>query len=278
MEQPTLCPTQAVGPDTELLPAYVPLPGLGVLPVNAFLIRAREPVLVDSGLAALREDFMAALRQLIDPADLRWIWITHADADHVGNLRAVLAEAPQARIVTNYLGLGKLSLQQLPLDRTYLLNPGQALQVGDRELLAQRPPLYDAPETMGLFDTRTRQLISSDSFGAVMDRPAESASAIPAVDLRAGMTLWASIDAPWLAHIGRDHLVETFRALRHLSPRTILSSHLPPATGINGALFDCVIAAREAPTFVGPDQAALEQAMAEQAMAEQARSLEALAA
>jgi flavorubredoxin len=260
MEQATLFPSRAVGTDTHLLTSYVPLPGLGVLPVNAFLIRAREPVLVDTGLAALRDDFMPALRQLIDPADLRWIWITHADADHVGNLRAVLAEAPQARLVSNYLGVGKMNLQQLPLERTYLLNPGQALRVGDRELLAIRPPIYDAPETQGLFDTRTRQLFSSDCFGAVMQKPCESASAMPAEDLQAGLSLWSSIDAPWLAHISRARLEETFRALQHLSPRMIFSSHLPPAIGMNAALFECVIAAQMAPTFVGPDQAALEQA------------------
>ena len=92
MDQPTLLPSRRVGTDTDLLPAYVPLPGLGVLPVNAFVIHAREPVLVDTGIAALRDGFLKALRALIDPAALRWIWITHADADHVGNLAAVLAE------------------------------------------------------------------------------------------------------------------------------------------------------------------------------------------
>jgi flavorubredoxin len=260
MDQATPFPSRTVGTDTDLLASYVPLPGLGVLPVNAFLIRAREPVLVDTGLAGLRDDFMRALRRLIDPADLRWIWITHADADHVGNLRSVLAEAPLARVVTNYLGLGKLSLQQLPLERTYLLNPGQALHVGDRKLLAHRPPVYDAPETLSLFDTRTRQLFSSDCFGAVMQEPVETASAIPTADLRAGLTLWSSIDAPWLAHMNRSQLVEAFRTLQDLSPRMVLGSHLPPATSMNDTLIDCVIAAREAPTFVGPDQAALEQA------------------
>lgn len=269
MDQPTLYPSRTVGTDTDLLPSYVPLPGLGVLPVNAYLIRSSEPVLVDTGLAALRDDFMATLRRLIDPAELRWIWVTHADADHVGSLRAVLAEAPRARIVTNYLGMGKLNLQQVPLERSYLLNPGQILRVGDRELLALRPPLYDAPETMGLFDTRTRQLLSSDCFGAVMSEPAESAASIEVADLRAGMMLWASIDAPWLARVRRDHLVETFQALQHLSPRLVLSSHLPPAVGLNRVLFDNVIAAREAPTFVGPDQAAVEKAMAAQARSEE---------
>lgn len=260
MNQACLSVERRVGIDTDLLQSYAPLPGLGVLPINAYLLHAREPVLVDTGVSALQDDFMRGLRQLIDPADLRWIWITHADADHVGNLRAVLAEAPHARIVTNYLGVGKLGLQQIPLQRTYLLNPGQALDVGDRLLLAHRPPVYDAPETMSLFDARTRQLFSSDCFGAVMEHPFERASAIPAADLHAGLTLWSSIDAPWLAQLNRDQLAGAVRQLRELSPRMILGSHLPPAAGISDALFDCLIAAREAPPFVGPDQAALEQA------------------
>ncbi|HET6599444.1 MAG TPA: MBL fold metallo-hydrolase, partial [Burkholderiaceae bacterium] len=201
MNQPTLLPSRRVGPDTEMLSAYVPLPGLGMLPVNAFLIRTREPVLIDTGMTALRDEFMRALRALIDPAALRWIWITHADADHIGNLRSVLDEAPHARIVTNYLGVGKLGLQMLPVERTYMINPGQALDVGDRHLLAHRPAVYDAPETMAAFDTRTAHLFSSDCFGAVLQQPAESAAAIAEAALHDGLALWASVDAPWLTHL-----------------------------------------------------------------------------
>ena len=42
-------PHQAA-PDTVVLPTFHPVPGLGVLPVNAFVIKAKEPVLVDTGL------------------------------------------------------------------------------------------------------------------------------------------------------------------------------------------------------------------------------------
>ena len=168
MQTPTFIGSRRLDADTTALESYAPLPGLGVLPVNTWLIRARQPVLVDTGMAVLQDDFMRTLEGLIDPAELRWIWITHADADHVGNLRAVLAAAPNARIVTNYLGVGKLGLQQFPVERTWMLNPGQALDVGDRQLLAFRPPVYDAPETMGLFDSRSRFAFTSDSFGAVL--------------------------------------------------------------------------------------------------------------
>lgn len=259
MDQPTMLPSRRVGIDTDLIPAYVPLPGLGVLPINAFLIHAREPVLVDTGTALLRDGFMKALRALIDPDALRWIWITHADADHVGNLGALLAEAPQARVVTNYLGVGKMGLQQLPIDRTYLINPGQTLDVGDRRLLALRPPVYDAPETMAVFDTGSRHLFSSDCFGAVMAHPAESVSAIGARELNDGLALWAGIDAPWLADIAQDRLAAACRPLRDLAPRLILGSHLPPAATLHDALYAGLDAARAAAPFVGPDQAALEQ-------------------
>ncbi len=260
MDQPIFLPSRRVGADTELLPAYTPLPGLGVLPINAFLIRARQPVLVDAGMGVLREDFLRALRELIDPADLRWIWMTHADADHVGNLREVMAEAPQARIVTNFLGVGKLGLQQMPLERTYMLNPGQALDVGDRQFVALRPPVYDAPETLAAFDTSTRHLFSADCFGAVMAHPSEHAADVGARELHDGLVLWAGIDAPWLSELGPARMASACGPIRDLRPSLILGSHLPPAKGLDQALFEALRVASKVKPFVGPDQAALEQA------------------
>jgi glyoxylase-like metal-dependent hydrolase (beta-lactamase superfamily II) len=261
MDHPTLLPARRVGPDTDLFSTHVPLPGLGVLPINAYLIHAREPVLVDTGIGALRDDFLRALAARIDPAELRWIWLTHADADHVGALRAVLEAAPRARIVTNFLGVGKLGLLQLPLDRTWLINPGQALAVGDRRLLARRPPVYDAPETMAVFDERTGHLFSSDCFGAVLAQPASVAEEVAPAALHEGLALWAGIDAPWLAQLGRDAFAAACRPLRDLRPQRVLGSHLPPAAGLEEALYAGLEAARGRAPFVGPDQAAFEQAM-----------------
>jgi len=36
--------------DIEILPAHFPIPGMGFLAVNAFVIKAGEPVLVDTGM------------------------------------------------------------------------------------------------------------------------------------------------------------------------------------------------------------------------------------
>ena len=40
--------------DVHVLPTNLTLPGVGVLPINAYLIMAEEPVLIDSGIGDRR--------------------------------------------------------------------------------------------------------------------------------------------------------------------------------------------------------------------------------
>jgi len=61
-------PYQAM-PDIEVLPAHFPIPGMGFRAVNAFVIKAREPVLVDTGMGIESKEFMKALESVIDPQD-----------------------------------------------------------------------------------------------------------------------------------------------------------------------------------------------------------------
>jgi flavorubredoxin len=253
---------QSVARDTYLLPSYLPVPTAGVLPVNAFVIQGTEPVLVDTGLAALKGDFLAGLRSVMAPEALRWIWLTHIDADHVGNLAEVLEAAPRARVVTSFIGLAKLGLLGYQIEQLHLLNPGQSLDIGDRQLLAVTPATYDAPETTGFFDPATRTLFSADSFGAMMSAPAETAAAIPPDALREGMLTWASIDAPWLRIVEPAAFRAILDRIGTLGAETVLSSHLPPASEMTGTLLGHLANAPGTEPFVGMDQAAFEAMMA----------------
>jgi glyoxylase-like metal-dependent hydrolase (beta-lactamase superfamily II) len=263
METPKMMPAQKIDADTTALISYYPLPGLGVLPVNSFVIHAKEPVLIDTTVGAIRSDYLQELTSVIDPEDLRWIWLTHIDADHIGNLRSLLSLAPNAHIVTSYLGMGKLSLLDMPLDRIHLLNPGQRLSAGDRELLAVHPPVFDAPETQGVLDLESGILFSSDCFGGLLQTPEESLSAISTDALRQGMITWATIDAPWLHSLDRRVFDSQLQAIRTLRPQMVLSSHLLPATSVMlDQMCGNLSEALTAPVFVGPDQAALMRMMA----------------
>ncbi len=243
---PTMLEPHAVARDVDILPSVLPVPGLGVLPVNAFVLRAAQPVLIDTGLAALRDDFLAALASVIDPADLRWIWLTHADFDHIGNLAPVLAAAPRARVVTTFLGMGKMMLAGLPVDGAELVEPGESLDAGDRALTCVAPPVFDAPETTAVFDTRTGALFSADSFGAVTAQPESNAAALSPQALREGQVTWAQIDAPWLGMVSAGAFRRRLEQVRALAPDAVLGAHLPPATGMVQVLLENLAAAREA--------------------------------
>lgn len=230
-DRPLMAATREVAPETFCLPSVLPVPGHGVLPVNAFLVRGTEPVLVDTGLAALRDEALAAVRGLLDPAELRWIWLSHMDWDHIGNLAALLEAAPRARLVTGFLGAGKLMLAGLPVDRVHMVEPDGRLEAGDRTLHALRPPYYDAPETTGFVDSRTRALFAADAFGALLGAPAETAEEVPDAALRDGMLGWAAIDAPWLRIVDRSAFGAALREVERIAPSVVLSGHLPPARG-----------------------------------------------
>ena len=260
----------SVTPDIDVLSTYFPIPGLGQLPVNAFVIKGREPVLVDTGAPLNGEggdatvSFMTALRQVIDPADLKWIWITHADMDHVGSVHQILEEAPQARVITTFLTVGRMSVfRPLPMDRVYLLNPGQSLDIGDRTLTSIKPPSYDAADTAGLFDSKSKTFFSSDCFGALLSGPAQAAGDISPSDLRDGQLLWATVDAPWVHKVDANTFAASLDEVRKMEPEMILSSHLPPAHRMTEQLINTLAAAPAATPFMGPDQAALQQMMAQ---------------
>jgi flavorubredoxin len=256
--------TYKAAPDVDVVTTTANVGGFGNLAINAFVIHADEPVLVDTGTVRDSDDFMVALRTLIDPADLRWIWLTHTDFDHIGSLHRLLDENERLRVITSFLGVGIMGLAApLPMDRVYLVNPGQSVEVGDRTLTAVRPPAFDNPITTGLQDGRSGILFSSDCFGALLDEVPERVEDLSDEALRQGQVFWATVDSSWLHTVDRAVFASELDRIRLLEPTMVLSSHLPAAPGSAiDRLLGALAAVPDAPAFVGPDQAALEAMLA----------------
>jgi flavorubredoxin len=257
-------PYQAM-PDITVLPAHFPIPGAGFLPVNAFVIRAEEPVLVDTGMGIESEEFMKALESIIDPQDLRWVWLTHDDADHTGSLQKVLEAAPKARLVANSLAVLRMSTAwPVPMHRLHWLNSGDSISVGDRKLTAVRPPLFDNPTTIGIYDNKSEALFSADCFGAIIPLPsAQNVNEVTAEDLAQGMISWASADSPWVHMAEPTAFSQALDRIRQMGPKMILSAHLPPAQGKTGQLLELLARVPVSTPFVTPDQTALEQILSQ---------------
>jgi hypothetical protein len=110
----------------------------------------------------------------------------------------------------------------------------------------------------------TGALFTADCFGALLPAVPEYADDVSDGELRAGPTLWVTIDSPWIHKVDRTSFSDELSQLRGLEPNVVLSGHLPPASGsMLGRLVDALDAAPDAAPFAGPDQQVLQQMMAE---------------
>jgi flavorubredoxin len=221
-----------IAPDTWIIPQIVPS-GPGVLAsVNSMVIAGSEPVLVDTGCAVNRDRWLDQAFSIVDPADVRWVFISHADRDHIGNLDAVLAACPRATVITTSIGVTyMLADGPPPLDRVRWVNDGETLDVGDRVLAAVRPPMWDASETRGLFDPKTGVYFAADCFGTMLTHPVTDAAQLDPLfwedsllfETRAHIEWHAMLDpAKFDAHVERS---------AGLHPAVIASAHGPVLTG-----------------------------------------------
>jgi hypothetical protein len=246
-------------PGIDVVSTTADIPTLGSLAVNAYVLHGSEPLLVDTGTVAGSTEFMAALASVIDPADLRWIWLTHTDFDHIGSLTPLLEQNQKIRVVTSFLGFGIMGLSSapLPMDRVYLINPGQTVTIGDHRLMAVKPPVYDNPITTGFLDDRTGALFSSDCFGALLPSVPDDASQIDLTVLQSGQIRWATIDSAWVHDVDRATFGANLQRIGAIDPKLVCSCHLPPAPGqMLPHFIDALRQVPDAPRFEGPDQAA----------------------
>jgi hypothetical protein len=166
-------------------------------------------------------------------------------------------------VVTTFIGAGIMSAERpLPMNRIYLLNPGQSLDVRRPAADWIPPAAVRQPRHVGVLDTSSGVCLSSDCFGAPLPTAtlatAEDAADVSPGELRAAQLLWATVDSPWVHTVDPAKFAVSFGTLRDFSPTAVLSTHLPPVTGDSTALFATLLDAPSAYPFTGPDQAALE--------------------
>ena len=238
----------------------MPVPGFGLLVVNSYLIKSQQPILVDSGMPIVKDEFLESLWSLIDPQDLRWIFLTHDDGDHTGAIDEVMAASPQAKVVTQFLGLTRLETRHhVDPNRFIIVNPGQSFDVVDREITVLRPPVFESPSTSAYFDLKTEMLFSADAFGAIIPQLAEEVGDVPASAYAEGFQIFNRLNHPWVALVDQNKFNVALEEIRKLEPKINWSCHSPLARGRTGSHLKAMaqIPALDGPMPL-PDQAALE--------------------
>jgi flavorubredoxin len=158
--------TEQVDPNTFVV-HQIAGEGLGPVAtyINTMVITGDEPVIVDTGVALTRPGWMERTFAVVDPQDVRWIFLSHDDVDHTGNLDEALSACPNATLVCNWAMVERhTNCFDFPLHRCRWVMDGESFDVGDRTLFAIRPPVFDSPTTRGLYDPKTQVYWAVDTF------------------------------------------------------------------------------------------------------------------
>jgi flavorubredoxin len=262
----TYVPPTEVAADTFVIHQVQPALGQPLFVyLNSMVIRGTEPVIVDTGTPANREQWLQDAFSLVEPKDVRWVFISHDDVDHTGNLDEVLTACPNATLVCNWAMVERhTNCFDFPLDRCRWVMDGESFDIGDRALHAVRPPVYDSPTTRGLYDPKTKVYWAVDTFATPLPDPHMGIADLDQEFWHELMWIFAvGAVSPWLTMLDHDKYGRYVDQVQDLDITTIAACHTPV---IEGPYIERAFARiRELPTLdapVLPDQSILDQIIA----------------
>jgi len=100
---------------------------------------------------------------------VRWIFISHDDIDHAGNLAVLMELCPKAIVLTSWFAVGRMVSTDgidLPVHRIRFVNDGDEVDIGDRKLRALLPADLRQPDDAGGYDPSTGFLLGVGLLGA----------------------------------------------------------------------------------------------------------------
>jgi len=207
--------------------------------INSSVIVGEQPILIDTGSQRNHRAWMEDAFGLVDPKEVRWVFVSHEDADHVGNLEEVMRACPNATLVCSWaLTERHTNAFEFPLGRCQWMDDGVTFDAGDRQMSVVRPPLYDSPTTRGLLDSKTGVYWAVDAFATPM--PGGEGAANLARDVSEldeefwghGMTMFAhNALAPWLRLVDEERFGNEVQRISDLGVSAITSAHSPAITG-----------------------------------------------
>ena len=217
-----------IADDTWIIPELFTAGPDMLISVNSMVIRGAEPTIVDTGGALNRERWLQQAWSIVEPGDVRWIFISHDDHDHVGNLLEVLDACPQATLVANFWIMERLRTEyELPLNRCRWVNDGESFDAGDRTFRAVLPPVFDSPSTRGLFDTSTRVLWASDCFASLLPQPVTDGAELDRDFWTQTFLMVHSLFTPWHPFLDQAKFDAHVDRTAELGALTVASAHGP---------------------------------------------------
>ncbi len=133
---------------------------------NAFLVLADKPVLIDTVKSAFKDEMMARIATVIDPAKIEIIVSNHSEMDHSGAIPEVLADINPSEIIASDQGVKALK-EHFNWDRSLRsISDGERSDAGGAHFRFNETRMLHWPDSMFTFYEEEGILFSNDAFGS----------------------------------------------------------------------------------------------------------------
>ena len=170
------------------------------------MLNEGNPILIDCGSQLHRTEIMSELDVLLDGMTPKYIFLTHSELPHSGNLRKIVERWPDIQVIVSIVLLKYIEIAPImPLEQIVAIHPGTKRVFAGRELHFVNALLKDQPGSQWIYDPKTGTMFTGDGFGYYMPSGSDEAFSD-----EAGSTF-----DPALFH---DYHYDAFRFLRWTVP------------------------------------------------------------
>ncbi len=154
----------------KLFDALIPLPQGTTY--NAYLVVGKDKkALIDTANPGFERELEDKIRKVIDPADIDYVIMNHAEPDHAGSIPHVMAINTKAKLVTSAKGAKMAQVfYKVPEERIIRVHDQESIDLGGKTLQFIEAPMLHWPETMFTYLKENKTLFPCDFFGSHVAR------------------------------------------------------------------------------------------------------------
>lgn len=133
---------------------------------NSYFINAEKKTIIETTKARFFDVYLDKIKELTDPAEIKYIVVNHTEPDHSGNVIHLLHHAPNAIVVGSGNAIKYLKSMNGE-DFPYLIvKDGEEIDLGNKKLRVISAPNLHWPDSMYTYLVEDKLLFTCDSFGA----------------------------------------------------------------------------------------------------------------
>jgi Uncharacterized flavoproteins len=132
---------------------------------NAYLIVDEKIALVDTVKEPFREELLARVAEIVDPAKIDYVIVNHLERDHFGSFAHVMDVAKNAKVYASERGKKGIVEKYGNRYGVTAVKSGDILSLGKKSLRFVETPMLHWPDSMFTYVEPDNVLLSSDAFG-----------------------------------------------------------------------------------------------------------------